>query len=164
MLTRKMVAPRNHCGVSVLARPSLRFLHAYWQVYRALAARVEDGLQARHGLDLRDLIALGQLLEPGCRTPSDLARALSLPKYVVSRTLERLNALDALTHSPDPQDARRQLYTLTPAGHALLERALVSVDQQVGPLLDELGERQAQLTALLHDLLAASGAPLQETP
>ncbi len=142
-----------------LDRPSLRFLHAYWQVQRALSARVEDHLQARHGLDLRDFIALGQLMEPDCRTPGDLARALSLPKYVVSRTLERLNALGAVTHAPDPQDARRQIYHLTPAGHALLGATLGTVDDLVQPLLNRLEGREAQLTDLLAELLRASTTP-----
>ncbi|ADV66809.1 MarR family winged helix-turn-helix transcriptional regulator [Deinococcus maricopensis] len=133
--------------------PALQFLSAYWLVYRALAERIEDHLNAHVGLDLRDFMALSHLQNPDYTTPSALARALHLPRYVISRTLDTLTRAGAVTHTADPRDARRLHYTLTPHGTHLLTLGFDLVRTLTNPLLDELGPDAPHATRTLERLL-----------
>ena len=156
------LAPPDPSAPDLSAQP-LRFLHAYWRVWQALAAHAEGQLSREHGLDLRGFIALSYL-QSGVSGPGELAVQLGLPRYVVTRTLDALSRLGAVERNADIHDARRQTLLVTPAGHALWAAALRTVEQVCGPPLQALDAQLDPLTAAL-ELLAGlpSPLPLQET-
>ena len=89
-----------------LSAQPLRFLHAYWRVWQALAARAEGQLSREHELDLRAFIALSYL-QSGVTGPGELAAQLGLPRYVITRTLDALVRLGAVKRGIGSHDARR---------------------------------------------------------
>ena len=96
----------------------LRFLNAYWTLWQALAQPVDSALTRQHGLDLRAFIALSYV-QGGATSPGELAAAMSIPNYEVSRTLDRLSHLGAITRQSDPANARRRRLSATPSGQVL---------------------------------------------
>lgn len=142
--------PDDH--IPDLAAQPLRFLNAYWTLWQALAQPVDGALTRRHGLDLRAFIALsyvqGQLTSPG-----ELSVTMSIPKYEVSRTLDRLTKLGAITRRSDPTNARRRTLSVTPSGQALWASALATVQAVTQPPLEALGPLEA-LTLSLEQLAA----------
>ncbi|WP_309569955.1 MarR family winged helix-turn-helix transcriptional regulator [Deinococcus sp.] len=140
----------------------LRFLTAYWGVWQALSTRVGAGLDA-HGLDLKGFIALSYV-QGSPTSQADLARVLAVPKYEVTRILDRLSDLGAITRVADPENARFRRLEVTPTGQALWAASLHAVSAVVTPALDALGPRLEPLTATLESLAVLSTSGPQETP
>ncbi|MBB5377535.1 DNA-binding MarR family transcriptional regulator [Deinococcus metalli] len=136
----------------------LRFLTAYWGVWQGLSGRANDRLGA-HGLDLRSFIALSYV-QGQPTSPGELARVLDVPKYEVTRILDRLTALGAITRDSDPANARSRRLDVTPSGRALWHAAVQTVTAVVGPALATLGPRVDPLTADLEHLAALT----EDTP
>jgi DNA-binding MarR family transcriptional regulator len=67
------------------------------------------------------LAALGTISRHGPLTPSELAQRERVQRPTATRLLARLEAPGLVTRTPDPQDGRSSLVTITPAGRALLE-------------------------------------------
>lgn len=135
-----------------LAAQPLRFLNAYWMLWQALAQPVDGALTRLHGLDLRAFIALSYV-QGGMTSPGELSVSMSIPKYEVSRTLDRLSKLGAITRRSDPSNARRRTLTATPSGRALWASALATVQAVTQPPLAALGPLEA-LTLGLEQLAA----------
>ena len=64
-----------------------------------------------------------------------LARLLDVHPSTVTGLADRLIRRGLLRRRPDPRDARRQLLGLTPAGHALDEDGLVTIESAIETLL-----------------------------
>ncbi|GAA4010078.1 hypothetical protein GCM10022631_23250 [Deinococcus rubellus] len=143
----------------------LRFLNAYWTLWQALAQPVDSALARRHSLDLRAFIALSYV-QGGATSPGELADAMSIPRYEVSRTLDRLSHLGAITRLSDPANARRRLLSATPSGQALWNAALATVQAVTQPPLHALGTPLEALTSHLERLatLVGHGDPLPRSP
>lgn len=154
--------------VAVLAIPTdlsaqpLRFLTAYWGVWQALSGQVSAALDA-HGLDLKSFIALSYV-QGGPTSQADLARVLGVPRYEVTRILDRLSDVGAITREADPANARLRRLGATPAGLALWAASLHTVTTLVAPAVDALGPRLDTLTTTLEMLAAVSASGPQETP
>ncbi|TSA87488.1 winged helix-turn-helix transcriptional regulator [Deinococcus detaillensis] len=135
-----------------LAAQPLRFLNAYWTLWQALAQPVDSALVRLHDLDLRAFIALSYV-QGGMTSPGELSVTMSIPKYEVSRTLDRLTKLGAITRRSDPANARRRTLGVTPSGQALWASALATVQAVTQPPLEALGPLEA-LTLGLEQLAA----------
>ncbi|MFC3831826.1 MULTISPECIES: MarR family winged helix-turn-helix transcriptional regulator [Deinococcus] len=140
----------------------LRFLTAYWGVWQSMSGRANADLAA-HGLDLRSFIALSYV-QGSPTSPGELARVLDVPRYEMTRILDRLTALGTITRELDPTSARSRRLDVTPAGRAQWEAALQAVTATVDPALTSLGSRLEPLTASLEHLAAFSYPAPQETP
>ena len=140
----------------------LRFLTAYWGVWQALSGRANADL-AVHGLDLRSFIALSYV-QGSPTSPGELARVLDVPRYEMTRILDRLTALEAITREHDPANARSRRLDVTPAGRVRWEAALQAMTALIDPALTSLGSRLEPLTASLENLAAFSYPDPQETP
>lgn len=137
----------------------LRFLSAYWTAWQTLAARAETELVARHGLDLRAFIALSYI-QGAPLSPGDLAARLGVPRYEVSRVLERLSALGAITREGRPGNARFRVLDATPAGRERWAAALATVRDVAGPPLLALGDAELdRLTRALERLAVPPETP-----
>ena len=154
------VAPPDLQAQHLQTQP-LRFLNAYWNVWQHLAGRLDFALARAHDLDLRAFIALSYV-QGGVTSPGELARAMGVPKYEVTRTLDRLSRLRAVARESDPLSARRQRLSATPEGRALWQAALSTVQAVAAPPLRALGSRLADLTSGLEQL-AAQAHLSQET-
>lgn len=144
----------------------MQFLVGCWEVWQALAGPGDEALRSGYGLSLREFIALGHVqgaqgrVEP-C-SPAGLAAALGMPRYEVSRTLARLEALGAVSRSrTEGADARQVQVDLTAHGAEMWRLALGTVQALVRPVLAPLGESLPQLGA---DLRAAAGLARQLAP
>lgn len=120
---------------------SFRFLCAYWLVGQALVARVESTLQTEESMDLRELIVLSYLAA-GTSYPSEVAQHILLPKYEVSRTLDRLLKKGLIERQVDEKDARRMQFKLTRAGLERQLRALQLTEDTTSPLLMQLEDTE----------------------
>ncbi|WP_168734804.1 MarR family winged helix-turn-helix transcriptional regulator [Deinococcus sp. KSM4-11] len=140
----------------------LRFLTAYWSVWQGLSGRANSEL-GRHGLDLRAFIALSYV-QGSPTSPGELARVLDVPKYEVTRILDRLTGLGAITRQSHPGNARFRRLEVTPSGQTLWETSLHAVSTLVGPALDALGSGLEPLTVSLEHLATLTDMPPEEIP
>ncbi|SDO04111.1 MarR family protein [Streptomyces sp. cf386] len=98
--------------------------------------------------------AVRALLTDGPLSVRDLAAAVGVTHSAASQTAAQMARAGLVTHSPDPQDARRRLIELTPKAHSLLPvieaewdataAAMAELDAELslplGPLLAEVVE------------------------
>jgi DNA-binding MarR family transcriptional regulator len=108
--------------------------------------RIED-----EGFDAHHYSVLAILAEDARETQSTIAEALAVDPSRLVGLLDSLEERGAVVRERDPQDRRRHVVTITPAGKKQLQRlraiAKEVEDEFFGPLGDE--ER-----ATLHSLLA----------
>lgn len=92
---------------------AIRDLVLGWERYREAVA---DEL----GIGPSEVVALGLLYHGGPHTPSDIGQRLNLTSGSVTALLDRLEGAAFVTRTPNPDDRRSLLATLTPAGrHAM---------------------------------------------
>jgi DNA-binding MarR family transcriptional regulator len=127
---------------------------------RIVERQVESEL-ARFGLNHSEfnvLCALRRAGHPYQLSPADLSRSLLLSSGGLTKRIDRLEHAGLVIRSPDPEDGRGLLVSLTEAGNEKLEVAIVA---QVGTeerALAALGPGQRdQLAALLKALLLSYG-------
>lgn len=78
---------------------------------------------------------------------ADLVAVLEVDKGPVSRSCAKLEELGLLKRSPDKQDARATLLTLTAAGKRKLAGARKKRNQWIGKLLDDWSPNQVKTFA-----------------
>ena len=104
-------------------------------LHAQLAAEGHPDVRPTHGFALQ---AVGR----GATSPGTLADALGVTKQAAARTVARLEELGYVDRAADARDARRQVVTLTAAGHDCLARS----ERILGELRDrwvaEVGERR----------------------
>lgn len=92
----------------------------------------------------------------GTLEPRDLSARLLVSRPSVTGLLDTLQGKDLITRRPHDRDRRRVLVTLTPAGHALLERYLPAHYARQKALLGGLTpEEMATLVTLLRRVRGA---------
>lgn len=67
---------------------------------------------------------------------SDLAEKLDVDTPAVTRKLQQLARLGYVNVTPDPEDKRAKLITLTPAGEEVTDRVMVAVKHRFARLFD----------------------------
>jgi DNA-binding MarR family transcriptional regulator len=133
-------------------------LGAAAQVYQ-LAVDALDGAVAGHlGINRTDLRCLDLLWQAGSATPGVLGVRLGLTTGSVTAMLDRLARLGYLIRSPDPEDRRRVVVTLT-------DQAKAKAWRIYGPIAEEGAEGVEAYTEQELRLLVGfleGGAELQE--
>ncbi|HZP29280.1 MAG TPA: MarR family transcriptional regulator [Acidimicrobiia bacterium] len=102
-----------------------------------LVGRVLDDITSAHGIAPADYVVLGVLRRsPGYRSaPTRMCELLDRSTGGMTLTIDRLEASGWVTRSPDPDDRRRVVVTLTERGLELSERvnaALHAWEEQLG--------------------------------
>ena len=138
-------------------------VRSFNRFYTRRLGLVRGGLvRTRHPLaEARVLYELGhhQAMET-----SALRDALDVDAGQLSRLLTRLETEGLLARERSEGDARRRLIRLTPAGAEAFETLDRRTVEQVGRLLDELGDaRRARLVRALADVRAALQEPTLRT-
>jgi DNA-binding MarR family transcriptional regulator len=78
-------------------------------------------LRTEHRFPLVHVSVLGRLDREGSRTVSELAAAERVRPQSMAQTVGELEGDGLVSRRPDPDDGRRALVELTPAGRATLE-------------------------------------------
>jgi len=129
---------------------------ASWQAGKV--ATLGTRLTAQHmPLSARsDFAALAALEEFGPLSQADIGRRLGLDRNDVNGILTRLDSQGRVDRRPDPADRRRNIVTLTDAGHRYLNALQHKADAVQAELLAGLGTaEQRQLEVLLDKVLAS---------
>ena len=130
-----------------------------------LAARpFQEGIGRRHRLGLSEWRTLAVLHSSPGSAAIEIAQRTGLDKMSVSRALASLEGAGRIARRPDPDDGRRALATLTPAGRqlyrALCGQAAEREDTVTGTLdATERRRLRAMIDRMTDALLAADGVP-----
>lgn len=127
-----------------------------WPMGRLLAAaarRVERDWDERLraiGLPHAGLIAIDILIRTGPTGADTLSRVARVQPQTMSRTLERLERDGLVERTPNPEDRRRRVVTVTEAGRAAwdtarhIEREVLPEDERLRSALAEIIGRTNQ--------------------
>jgi DNA-binding MarR family transcriptional regulator len=110
-----------------------------------------------YGLSLRQFWTLQHLHEKGACSMVELSVVLFTDKSNVTGIVDRLERLNLATRTPDSQDRRKILITLTPEGRELHDTVKAQHDAYIRQLLnvlsqDNLQSLQDNLSTLSHNL------------
>ncbi|MFT3716992.1 MAG: MarR family transcriptional regulator [Gordonia sp. (in: high G+C Gram-positive bacteria)] len=101
--------------------------------------------------------ALSRLGRAGIATTSALAAGEKVRPQSMAATVEALEQMGLVTRRPDPTDGRRQLITLTDAGHARLDGNRAAVNTRLEQTLSQLSTDELatvrEATAILERVL-----------
>ena len=94
-----------------------------------LARVLPKGMELSHFMVLNHFARLG-----GEKTPAQLARIFHVTRGAMSNTIGRLDAAGYIHVRPDWEDGRRKWVSLSPAGQAARDRAIVAI----APVFDDV--------------------------
>jgi MarR family transcriptional regulator, lower aerobic nicotinate degradation pathway regulator len=123
-------------------------LRQVWQRHAAIFAR-DIGIN----LTPTQWAALAKLSETGPCSQNQLGRLTAMDVATIKGVIDRLSARGLTETSPDPEDGRRLLVSLTRAGHQLAEKAApnaLAVSRETLAPLD--AKERETLLALLNKL------------
>ena len=151
--------PRNGSDLPALFGDLVRLEIELWEV---VDARLRAGGEVTLGRFLPMQVIARR---PGCRV-QDIAEELSITVGGTSKVVDRIAAAGHCTRSPNPDDKRSSLISLTAAGERALARASTLVEDElqrrIGPALTPAGVRE--LAATVSSLRAAVRAPTEGPP
>lgn len=87
---------------------------------RVVLGRLMRRLRAEHGFSLAQGAVLGRLDREGPQSVSDLAGKEQMRPQSMAQTVADLQAEGLIERNPDPDDRRRALISLMPAGSQLI--------------------------------------------
>jgi DNA-binding MarR family transcriptional regulator len=138
------------------ADAALDFCLRLARVQATVVRRLDAVLGGHHGLSFGDFMLLHHLSRaPGGRLRRvDLAERQGLTASGVTRTLLPLEKTGLVARMADERDARVGFAAITPAGHNLLDNALVTARETCAELLRHAPQdRLDALTAVLGNIL-----------
>lgn len=123
--------------------PSIQLLAAIWNLWQSLAADGAARLREEGGVDLKGFIALGYLQAQPYQS-AELADAMQMPRYEVSRLLSNLEGKGFIQRLRQQKDGRQVQVRVTAAGRAAWEKGLHTVETVTAPYLAGLDSAQQQ--------------------
>ena len=126
------------------------------RVHATVVRRLDAVLGGHHGLSFGDFMLLHHLSKaPGGRLRRvDLAERQGLTASGVTRTLLPMEKTGLVARMADERDARVGFAAITPAGHNLLDNALLTARETCAELLRHAPQDQLDaLTAVLGSIL-----------
>jgi DNA-binding MarR family transcriptional regulator len=124
--------------------------------------RVRDALTA-HNLSPRQFELLGLLHDQGAMGQRELGQAMNTDPSVLVTLLNPLESDGLLSRDRDPEDRRRHVVTLTPAGAKRLARSARAQREAENVLLAELDAAQREQLRDLLIAIRAGHAPGQDS-
>jgi DNA-binding MarR family transcriptional regulator len=87
------------------------------------------------------------------RTPAQIAKSFRLTRGAITNTLNKLELSGYVHVRPDWEDARRKMVSISPAGIAARNNALISVMPIINELAHEMGEERLKaIVPILREL------------
>ncbi|HEX5339951.1 MAG TPA: MarR family transcriptional regulator [Gammaproteobacteria bacterium] len=125
-------------------------VRALRRITRSMDISSRQLISAR-GLSIPQLLCLQHLREHGPLSSGALAQAMALSPPTITGILDRLELRGLLNRERRPEDKRRVLVALTPAGRTLANAAPSSMEKRLGHALTNLSrsERAAIRDALV---------------
>ncbi|MEU8634252.1 MarR family transcriptional regulator [Amycolatopsis sp. NPDC048633] len=100
------------------------------------------------------LAVLSRLYRAGTHTPTELAEAERLQPQSLTRILAWVTERELVTRAPDPEDGRRSLVSITPAGLSVLREYSVRRERWLaGAIETTLSPTERQLLKLASELM-----------
>ncbi|WP_337659943.1 MarR family winged helix-turn-helix transcriptional regulator [Anderseniella sp. Alg231-50] len=134
-----------------------------WFTYRLnyLALRYNVPLYAwveeRYGLSRPEFVVIFSLGLLDGAYARDISASSGFPQNTLSRAIHKLNRLKLISRTPDSEDGRRFMLSLTPAGRTLFDEALPRFVSFEHTMLDALDhDEQRQLSTLMAKMVLAS--------
>ena len=110
------------------------------QLARANVTRVlPKGMELSHFSVLNHLAHFG-----GERSPGELAKTFHLTRGAMTNTLGKLEWAGWVHIRPDWDDARRKRVSISPAGRAARDAALLEIAPVISRVVDEIGQEQVR--------------------
>lgn len=138
-------------GTTAFTSPTYVAFNRLVRVQTALWRAVDDQLRGDDHVALADVTALHTVSAREGTRVQDLAATLHITVGGASKVVDRLVTAGLVVRTPHPTDRRSSVLSVTPAGHELLDRTSVNVEQvlsdKLGRVLD--AEAIARLDALL---------------
>jgi len=105
------------------------------QLLRNRLSRVlPKGMEISHFSVLNHLAA-----QSGERTPAQLAKSFHLTRGAMTNTLGKLEWAGHIHIRPDWEDARRKMVSISPAGRAARDAALLGMGPVISELVEDMG-------------------------
>ncbi|MCF6272627.1 MAG: MarR family transcriptional regulator [Rhodobacteraceae bacterium] len=99
-----------------------------------LSRALPEGMELSHFVVLNHFSHMG-----GEKTPAQLARMLHVTKGAMTNTVRRLLDAGFIHIRPDWDDARKKWISLSPAGQAARDRAVLSIEPVFADIMAALG-------------------------
>jgi DNA-binding MarR family transcriptional regulator len=138
---------------------------------RAGVAAYSERIRAERAglLTLTQTAVLGQLYRHGALTAGEIADRLRAKPQTLTRVFVALQDRDLITRTPDPDDRRQSLVTITDQGRGMLHIEMRPRDRFAAALIShELTEAERDLLGiaadLLHRLATAGDPPVRAEP
>jgi DNA-binding MarR family transcriptional regulator len=127
---------------------------------RETIGRLVRRLRAEPGPPIPLMVVVGHLDREGPASVSELAAAQRMRPQSMAQTVKELEAAGMVSRRPDPDDGRRAIIDLTPAGRKAIADSRAAREDWLGATLErelEPAERDALRRALeLLDRIAAA--------
>ena len=119
------------------------------QLVRARLAKVLP-----KGMELSHFSVLNQLSHTKIeRTPAQIAKSFRVTRGAITNTLSKLELSGYIHVRPDWDDARRKMFSISPAGIVARNNALAAVTPIINELISEMGEERLKaIVPILRDL------------
>lgn len=127
---------------------------------------VDEGLQARLRAKNWPNVSRPQSMvminiASGVTQPSKIARNLGISRQAVHNTINQMVKMDMIALTPDPEDGRHMIASITETGAKMREDAHQAMVELGAQLTDKLGEKG--FTQLIELLQMDWGSPLPDT-
>jgi len=125
----------------------------------------EAALASAGELPIAQLAVLKRLRSDGPTTASALASAEHVTHQAITQTLAALKRAELVRSAPDPNDRRKSLITVTPAGNRLFESASASRDAWLDRAIESAvsARERAALEKSIELLDRLASVPRQES-
>ncbi len=153
-----MVCQRLQCWAMTRDRPDLGVL-----LHRltSTVAQRELPLLRAHRIEMWDYVVLGGLEHDSAPTQAQLAATVGRDKTRMIANLDRLEARGLLHRTPDPDDRRNRIVTLTDAGRTLLAECRQDIRAMETDLLSTLSAPDQ--TAFVRALSSLAASTREDT-
>lgn len=142
--------------------PSIQLLAALWNLWQSLAQGGAARLREECGVDLKGFIALAYLQAQSYQS-AELADAMQMPRYEVSRLLSDLERKGLIQRLRQQKDGRQVQVSLTAAGRTAWEKGLHTAENVTAPYLAGLDSaKQQELILTLAGLVPSPQHPQGE--
>ncbi len=124
-----------------------------------LIARDADSRLRGHGIGSAAFPVFGMLSKGRAMTQADLARAANVEQPSMAQLLAKLEKQGWIERSPDPEDRRRSLVSLTDAGHAMMPVIRAAREEGIAVFLEGIPPEDVESLVSILKRMIANGEP-----